>query len=108
MYQQCLAFQTFVPRSLISPRGKSQSHLRKDVYEFHRCNNSGITELNAKKNQKGSPVEKTSERESKSLMELVIVYMTPWRNPNSIFVYMFMILYALGKVSEARHFESLQ
>ena len=32
--------------------------------------------------------------------KLVLLYMTPWRNPNSIFVYLFGILYALGKYSE--------
>jgi hypothetical protein len=33
--------------------------------------------------------------------KLVLVYMTPWKNPNSIFVYMFALLYALGKYSES-------
>lgn len=35
--------------------------------------------------------------------QLVVLYMTPWKNPNSIFVYMFAVVYALGKMSEARH-----
>lgn len=32
---------------------------------------------------------------------LFLVYMTPWRNPNSIFVYMLLTLIALGKYSES-------
>ncbi|CAB9508940.1 expressed unknown protein [Seminavis robusta] len=35
-------------------------------------------------------------------LELFVAYATPWRNPNSIFVYMFVALYALGKYSEAK------
>eukprot|EP00977_Amphora_coffeiformis_P008490 scaffold1923_cov160-Amphora_coffeaeformis.AAC.2 len=35
-------------------------------------------------------------------LQLFLVYMTPWRNPNSIFVYLLIILYALGKYSEAQ------
>jgi hypothetical protein len=27
--------------------------------------------------------------------------MTPWRNPNSIFVYLFVIIIVLGKIKEA-------
>lgn len=32
---------------------------------------------------------------------LVLTYMTPWKNPNSIFVYLFLTLYLLGEYSEA-------
>jgi hypothetical protein len=35
--------------------------------------------------------------------KLILVYMTPWRNPNSIFVYMFALIYALGKYSESHN-----
>ena len=68
-----------------------------------RLSNDNASVLCAKKK-----VPDEEEREKKSPLELMVVYMTPWRNPNSIFVYMFAILYALGKVSEARHLESLQ
>ena len=54
------------------------------------------TQISAKKNEE-EPV-----RETKNAVELVILYMTPWRNPNSIFVYMFGALYFLGKYSEAK------
>ena len=36
-----------------------------------------------------------------SALGMVLLYLTPWRNPNSIFVYMFLVLYGLGKYSEA-------
>eukprot|EP00536_Pseudo-nitzschia_multiseries_P001118 jgi/Psemu1/2584/gm1.2584_g len=58
------------------------------------------SELNAKK--KKAVVEEEPEREKNNPLGLLIVYMTPWRNPNSIFVYMFGIVYALGKYSEAQ------
>ncbi len=55
-----------------------------------------ITEIAAKKGEE-EPV-----REKNNGLELVILYMTPWRNPNSIFVYLFGALYFLGKYSEAQ------
>ena len=54
------------------------------------------TELNAKKKGAEEP-----EREENNALQLVVLYMTPWRNPNSIFVYLFAGLYFLGKYSEA-------
>lgn len=35
-------------------------------------------------------------------LELLVLYLTPWKNPNSIFVYLFALLYILGTISEAR------
>lgn len=46
-----------------------------------------------------TPVEK---EKSNSALDLVLLYMTPWKNPNSIFVYLLMGLIALGKYSEAQ------
>ena len=34
--------------------------------------------------------------------ELVLLYMTPWKNPNSIFVYLFLAVFLLGKYSESQ------
>lgn len=36
-------------------------------------------------------------------VSLLLQFMTPWKNPNSIFVYLFLILYILGTISEARN-----
>ena len=54
------------------------------------------TELCAKKKED----EPVREKQTNPL-ELLITYMTPWRNPNSIFVYLFLGVYLLGKYSEA-------
>lgn len=35
-------------------------------------------------------------------LRMFLAYATPWRNPNSIFVYMLLILFLLGKYSEAK------
>jgi hypothetical protein len=53
------------------------------------------TQINA--NKKGAE----PEREERTGFQLFLLYMTPWRNPNSIFVYLFGIVYLLGKYSEA-------
>lgn len=52
-----------------------------------------------KKNRKVEAKDETIQQ--KWNFSLFLVYMTPWRNPNSIFVYMFLILYCLGKYSES-------
>lgn len=51
---------------------------------------------------KNNPVEPEPERQKKDGLWLFLLYMTPWKNPNSIFVYMLMVLYFLGKYSEAQ------
>mmetsp|Transcript_22036 Transcript_22036/g.28527 ORF Transcript_22036/g.28527 Transcript_22036/m.28527 type:complete len:125 (-) Transcript_22036:228-602(-) len=55
--------------------------------------------LSAKKQPSKEPFDR--EKQDWNL-GLVLQYMTPWKNPNSIFVYMFGTLYVLGKISEAR------
>ena len=55
------------------------------------------TQLYAKKKQ-----EEPVKEQQTNPVELLITYMTPWRNPNSIFVYLFLGVYLLGKYSEAK------
>ena len=43
------------------------------------------------------------KRKTASVPELILLYLTPWKNPNSIFLYMFLILIVLGNISENRH-----
>jgi hypothetical protein len=50
----------------------------------------------------GVAKEPKQEKEKVGGIGLLILYMTPWKNPNSIFVYMLLTLYFLGKYSEAR------
>ena len=58
------------------------------------------TQLDAKK--KPTTVKKQPQPlQDLDPVRLVIAYMTPWRNPNSIFVYLLALLYCLGKYSEA-------
>jgi hypothetical protein len=45
------------------------------------------------------PVEPPKEVDG---LRMLLAYATPWRNPNSIFVYMILILYLLGTYSEAQ------
>ena len=53
--------------------------------------------LSLKINKKDKPEEK---KKMEWGLDLFLVYMTPWRNPNSIFVYLLLLLYSLGKYSE--------
>jgi hypothetical protein len=54
--------------------------------------------LHAKK----QPSTPEPEREKTDGLGLFFLYMTPWKNPNSIFVYMLAGLYFLGKYSQAQ------
>ena len=48
---------------------------------------------------------KSTEEEKKQVvdpLELFILFMTPWRNPNSIFLYMLIILNILGRMQESQ------
>ena len=53
-------------------------------------------------NKKQKEPEPVVEKEKREGLDLFFLYMTPWRNPNSLFVYIFVILYCLGKYSEAQ------
>ena len=52
--------------------------------------------------KKKTPEPVIEKEKSSSALDLITLYMTPWRNPNSIFVYMLILLFALGKYSEAQ------
>mmetsp|Transcript_17802 Transcript_17802/g.43961 ORF Transcript_17802/g.43961 Transcript_17802/m.43961 type:complete len:121 (+) Transcript_17802:1460-1822(+) len=52
--------------------------------------------------KKKEPAKKPEEKEQTPPLKLLIAYMTPWRNPNSIFVYLFLLVYILGSYSEAK------
>ena len=54
-------------------------------------------------NKKKKEEAKIETRQVTDPLELFILYATPWRNPNSIFVYLLAGLYVLGKYSEAHH-----
>lgn len=91
--------------------GQSEAFTSPKTVNFRRTTtSSGIdavltsppkVSLNAYK--KRVPQAKKEGKEKTSPLTLFLTYMTPWRNPNSIFVYMFITLYVLGTISEARH-----
>mmetsp|Transcript_8537 Transcript_8537/g.17811 ORF Transcript_8537/g.17811 Transcript_8537/m.17811 type:complete len:133 (+) Transcript_8537:78-476(+) len=85
-----------------SPTSRLSSNHVVSVIEQERwlSTPASTTALNAKKKK---VVEEEPVREKKNALELVLLYMTPWRNPNSIFLYMFGALYFLGKYSEAHN-----
>ena len=60
--------------------------------------------LNAKKLKGGVDKSKGTENENAdkkpTALDLILLYMTPWRNPNSIFVYFILIINILAKVKE--------
>jgi hypothetical protein len=64
---------------------------------------TSVTALDVIKKKKVSPeiAEPGQVKERVSGIGLFFLYMTPWKNPNSIFVYMLVTLYFLGKYSEA-------
>lgn len=55
------------------------------------------TYLSAKNNPSDDEKER---RKITSTSELILLFLTPWKNPNSIFLYMFLILIILGKINE--------
>jgi hypothetical protein len=87
------AFQVLSPTTPTTSTSKS-----KNLFFVPDVSSVAIPEpkLQAKK----KPVE--PEREKNDALGLFLLFMTPWRNPNSIFVYMLLLLYALGKINEAQ------
>mmetsp|Transcript_9194 Transcript_9194/g.11344 ORF Transcript_9194/g.11344 Transcript_9194/m.11344 type:complete len:117 (+) Transcript_9194:175-525(+) len=50
--------------------------------------------------KKGKSENDTSEKKKLDPVELFFAFMTPWRNPNSIFIYMLIILNILGNMKD--------
>jgi len=69
-------------------------------YSSSSLSSPSMTVMDAKKKKISSSVEE-GEEEKSSGIGLIFVYMTPWLNPNSIFVYLFLTVYLLGKYSES-------
>lgn len=88
-----LGFQNL--SALSSPNRQALTPYRKNGCSMQKRVTS--LSLEAKKDKSMPDQKKKNEWD----LGLLLVFMTPWRNPNSIFVYMFLILYGLGKMSEA-------
>jgi hypothetical protein len=52
--------------------------------------------------KKKGPDNKKPEKEKVSGLDLYFLYMTPWKNPNSIFVYFILIINILAKIKETQ------
>ncbi len=100
----CHAFQhssSSVGLPFISVRQQQREPLSFTASSSSSSSSSLNTALfQAKPKNKNSP-NNTPEKEKQTGISLLFTYMTPWRNPNSIFVYMFGLLYVLGKYSES-------
>lgn len=64
---------------------------------------TSTTTLYAKKKDLKKKVAPPARKKMDWNLGLVFVYMNPVRNPNSIFAYMFLVLYVLGKYSESHN-----
>mmetsp|Transcript_55037 Transcript_55037/g.61496 ORF Transcript_55037/g.61496 Transcript_55037/m.61496 type:complete len:130 (+) Transcript_55037:27-416(+) len=69
-------------------------------YSSSSLSSPSMTVMDAKK-KKMSPSVEEGEEEKSSGLGLIFTYMTPWKNPNSIFVYLFLSVFLLGKYSES-------
>jgi hypothetical protein len=89
------AFQTSAPLALKSARSQPWSYEAVDI----AAPTFETTSLLAAKKKN----DDNTQKEKLSALTIFIAFATPWRNPNSIFVYLFLGVYALGKYSEATH-----
>ena len=60
------------------------------------------TVIFAAKKPKGGGPEEGEKKQVVDPLELFILFMTPWRNPNSIFIYMLLIINILGRMQESQ------
>jgi hypothetical protein len=58
--------------------------------------------VNGSNKKKKTNAASTKKEKVTDPWQLFLIYATPWRNPNSIFVYMLLILYILGSITEAQ------
>ena len=97
--------QAFSPKySYLSPGSSTLSIPR--AQPFRPINTSGAAvvpsvSLSAKKGKASNEADGDGKKKVIDPLELFILFMTPWRNPNSIFIYMLIILNVLGKMNEA-------
>lgn len=80
----------------------TSQNLQRLSLSYPSSSSSSLIVMDAKKKKISSSGEEGEEKKSRGL-GLILVYMTPWLNPNSIFVYLFLTVYLLGKYSEAHH-----
>lgn len=96
------AVQAFAPKSTV---GKHVAPSAVSNNPYNDVNAQEITSSTAiflaKKPNKGSGTEE-EKKQVVDPLELFILFMTPWRNPNSIFLYMLIIINILGRMQESK------
>ena len=93
----------FAPQSVV---GK---HVQPSVVLNNPFNDANAQEIMsstaifaAKKPNKSGDGTKEEKKQVVDPLELFILFMTPWRNPNSIFLYMLIIINILGRMQESQ------
>ena len=94
----------FQPKPPISQKAAASTFSNDDSISlsFHKNSQDySPVSLNLK-NKSNNPEPEDGKRKQGWDFSLLFTYMTPWKNPNSIFVYMLLTLYCLGKYSEMK------
>ena len=97
----CLIFASDAFQPSLSSRSSFRLPTQKIGQASRLSTETALFQAKPKNNKKQSFSNEPAEKEKQTGISLLFTYMTPWRNPNSIFVYMFGLLYALGKYSES-------
>ena len=92
------AVEAFAPTSSKLVTTNNNNLQQQSLDQFHSRTNVAL-EAYKKKEPVTAPKE---EKEKTPPLKLFLAYATPWRNPNSIFVYLFLAVYLLGSYSEAK------
>ena len=95
------AVHAFAPKSTV---GKHVAPSVASNNPFNDVNAQETTSvLTAKKpNKKSGGGAEEEKKQVVDPLELFILFMTPWRNPNSIFLYMLIIINILGRMQESQ------
>lgn len=97
------AVQAFAPQSKvgkpIAPSVASNKPFN-NVHAQEITTNTAI--FAAKKPNKSGGGTEEEKKQVVDPLELFILFMTPWRNPNSIFLYMLIIINILGRMQESQ------
>ena len=97
-----LARSPAATKTIASSGAPSSSHAAFNVADG-MCSGTGTgTAIFAAKKPKGGGTEEGEKKQVVDPLELFILFMTPWRNPNSIFLYMLIIINILGRMQESQ------
>lgn len=101
-FESCSCFIVQNLGSFKSIASRSQAFTKSGI-TANSLKHSNSALLAKKKGKEVGEASASGDKKKLDPLELILLFMTPWRNPNSIFVYMFLILYVLGKMNETPH-----